>query len=109
MILPLWRIRSGGGMHRHSRRFTIFRYVGLFHGSLWEQMAMLDRLRILLAILGLAAFGNVCSDADAQNLQAVSVIAFPGEGYSLTLLDALGVTVHEHAGAARFADPHTIV
>src|SRR5262250_1805442 len=23
-------------------------------------------------------------------------------------LDALGVTVHEHAGAARFTDPHTI-
>src|SRR5262245_15371982 len=43
-------------------------------------MAMLDRLRILLAILGLAAFGNVCSDADAQNLKLISVIAFPGTG-----------------------------
>jgi len=44
-------------------------------------MAMLDRVGILIAVAALTA-GNVCasSTASAQNLQAVSVIAFPGTG-----------------------------
>ena len=43
---------------------------------------MLDHLRTLLGIAALAACGNVCTcaTASAQNLQAVSVIAFPGTG-----------------------------
>ena len=42
---------------------------------------MLDRVGILIAVAALTA-GNVCasSTASAQNLQAVSVIAFPGTG-----------------------------
>jgi ABC-type nitrate/sulfonate/bicarbonate transport system substrate-binding protein len=45
-------------------------------------MAMLDRVRVLLAIAALTACGEICTSASvaAQNLQAVSVIAFPGTG-----------------------------
>jgi ABC-type nitrate/sulfonate/bicarbonate transport system substrate-binding protein len=43
---------------------------------------MLDRVRVLLAIAALTACGEICTGASAaaQNLQAVSVIAFPGTG-----------------------------
>src|SRR5215831_1972949 len=45
-------------------------------------MPMLDRVRVLLAIAALTACGEICTGASAaaQNLQAVSVIAFPGTG-----------------------------
>jgi ABC-type nitrate/sulfonate/bicarbonate transport system substrate-binding protein len=45
-------------------------------------MAMLDRVRVLFAIAALTACGEICTGANAaaQNLQAVSVIAFPGTG-----------------------------
>src|SRR2546425_2984818 len=45
-------------------------------------MAMLDRVRFLVAIAALTACGEICTSASAaaQDLQAVSVIAFPGTG-----------------------------
>jgi ABC-type nitrate/sulfonate/bicarbonate transport system substrate-binding protein len=45
-------------------------------------MVMLDRVRVLAAIAALTACGEICTGANAaaQNLQAVSVIAFPGTG-----------------------------
>jgi ABC-type nitrate/sulfonate/bicarbonate transport system substrate-binding protein len=45
-------------------------------------MVMLDRVRVLFAIAALTACGEICTGANAaaQNLQAVSVIAFPGTG-----------------------------